>query len=54
MIIMTLNCRDLASLAKNIALRRLIDLQRPNVIFLQELMCAGEGIVVELHKFLVG
>ena len=48
MLVLTLNYRGLDRLAKKIALWRLIDNRRPDVIFLQESMSEGGGIVNEL------
>ena len=52
MIMMTLNYRDLASLPKKLAVRRLIDEQSLDVIFLQETMCDGCILVREMELLL--
>ena len=44
----------MASLAKKLALPRISELQEPDVIFLQEIMCEGEGTVNDLLKLLGG
>ena len=52
MIVTTLNCRGLASLPKNIAIRRLVKDQFINVLFLQEIMGDGFSLAGELELFL--
>ena len=52
MIVMTLNCKGLASIPKKLAVRRLIDEQFLDVIFLQETTCAGVILVGELETML--
>ena len=52
MIMMTLNCRGLASLPKKLVVQRLIDDQSLDVIFLQETMCDGCILVGELELLL--
>ena len=52
MIMMTLNCRGLASLPKKLAVRRLIDEQSLDVIFLQDTMCDGCILVREMELLL--
>ena len=49
MILMTLNCRGLASLPKKLAAKRLIDEQSLDVIFLQETMYDGCVLVKEME-----
>ena len=46
---MTLNCRGLASIPKKLVVRRSIDEQILDVIFLQETMCDGVILVGELE-----
>ena len=45
---MSLNSRGLDILTKKIVAQRLIIDQRPDIVFLQEIMCEGEGIVLAL------
>ena len=52
MILMTLNCRGLASLPKKLAVKRLIDEQSLDVIFLQETMFDGSVLVKEMESLL--
>ena len=52
MIVMTLNCRGLASTPKKLVVRRLIDEQFLNVLFLQETMSDGSILVGELENML--
>ena len=52
MIIMTLNCRGLASNPKKLAVRRLIDEQGVDVLFLQETMGDRVILVDELETML--
>ena len=54
MILMTLNCRGLASLPKKLAVKRLIDEQSLDVIFLQETMFDGCILVKEMELLLKG
>ena len=54
MLIIYLNSRGLASLPKKLVVQRLIIDQRPNIVFLQETMCEGEGIILVLQKMIVG
>ena len=49
MILMTLNCRGLASHPKKLAVKRLIDEQSLDVIFLQENMYDGCVLVKEME-----
>ena len=49
---MTLNCRGLASIPKKIAVKRLIDEQSLDVIFLQETMYDGYVLVKEMESLL--
>ena len=49
---MTLNCRGLASLPKKLDVRRLIDEQSLDVIFLQDTMCDGCILVRDLELLL--
>ena len=49
---MTLNCRGLASLPKKLAVKRLIDEQSLDVIFLQETMFDGCVLVKEMELML--
>ena len=52
MIVMTLNCRGLASTPKKLAIRRLIEDQFLDVIFVQETMCDGSLLVNALEIML--
>ena len=54
MIVTTLNCRGLASLPKKLAVRRLIEDQFIDVLFLQETMGNGLGLVGEMESMLPG
>ena len=54
MIFMTLNCRGLASLPKNLAICRMIDEHFIDVLFLQETMCGGDILVSEMESMLKG
>ena len=54
MILMTLNCRGLASLPKKLAIKRLIKEQSLDVIYLQETMCEGCMLVKDLELMLKG
>ena len=54
MILMTLNCRGLASLPKKLAVKRLIDKQSLDVIYLQETMCEGCILVKDMELLLKG
>ena len=52
MILMTLNCRGLDSLPKKLAVKRMIDEQSLDVIFLQETMFDGCTSVKEMESLL--
>ena len=52
MIVMTLNCRGLASTPKKLAICRLIEEQFLDVIFVQETMCDGSLLVIALESML--
>ena len=52
MIVLSLNCRRLASLPKKHYVRRMVEEQAPNILFLQESMGKGDIIVVELETML--
>ena len=54
MILMTLNYRGLASLPKKLAVKRLIDKQSLDIIYLQETMCEGCMMVKDLELILKG
>ena len=54
MIVMTLNCRGLASIPKKLAVCRLVDEQFIDVLFLQETMGDGVIFVGELDSMLKG
>ena len=54
MIIMTLNCRGLASLSKKLVVKRMIEAHSLDVIFLQETMFDGSILVLELESMLKG
>ena len=49
MILMSLNVRGLASLPKKLAVKRLIDQHAVDVIFIQETMIEGCGLVQDLE-----
>ena len=50
MIVMTLNCRGLASIPKKLAMRRLVDKQFIDVLFLQETKCDGVILMGEMES----
>ena len=52
MVVMTLNCKGLASTPKKLAIRRLIEDQFLKVIFVQETMCDGSFLVTALESML--
>ena len=52
MIVMTLNCRGLASTPKKLAICRLIEEQFLDVIFVQETMCDGSLLVTVVESML--
>ena len=54
MILLTLNCRGLASQPKKLAVKRLIDEQSVDVMFLQEMMIEGCVLVKDLELFIQG
>ena len=54
MILLTLNCRGLASQPKKLVVKRLIDQQAVDVIFLQETMIEGCVLVQELEHLIHG
>ena len=54
MIVRTLNCRGLASLAKKLAIHRLVEDQNIDVLFLQEIMGNGICLATEMESMLVG
>ena len=54
MILLTLNCRGLDSQPKKIAVKRLIDEQEVDVIFLQEMMIEGCVLVKDLELLIHG
>ena len=54
MILMTLNCRGLASKPKKLAVCRFVEDQHVDVLFLQESMGNGHLLVVELETMLKG
>ena len=54
MLLMTLNCRGLASKPKKLAVCRLVEDQHVDVLFLQESMGIGQVLVVELENMLNG
>ena len=54
MIMTTLNCWGLASLPKKLAVRRLIEDQFIDVLFLQEIMGNGLSLAGELELMLPG
>ena len=54
MLLMTLNCRGLASKPKKLVVCRLVEDQHVDVLFLQESMGIGQVLVVELENMLKG
>ena len=54
MILLTLNCRGLDSQPKKIGVKRLIDEQEVDVIFLQETMIEGCVLVKDLELLIHG
>ena len=52
MIVMTLNCRGLASTPKKLVICRLIEEQFLDVIFVQETMCDGSLLAIALESML--
>ena len=54
MILLTLNCRGLASQPKKLAVKRIIDKQVVDVIFLQETMIEGCVLVKDLELLIHG
>ena len=54
MLLMTLNCRGLASKPKKLAVCRLVEDQHVDVLFIQESMGNGHILVVELENLLKG
>ena len=54
MIIMTLNCRGLASKPKKLAIVRLVGLQSVDILFLQETMGDGVSLASSLELLLHG
>ena len=54
MLVTTLNCWGLASLPKKLAVHRLIEDQFIDVLFLQETMGNGLGLVGEMESLLPG
>ena len=54
MIVTTLNCRGLASLPKKLVVRRLVEDQFIDVLFLQEIMGDGFSLAGELELMLFG
>ena len=52
MIVTTLNCRVLASLPKKLAVRRLVEDQNIDVLFLQEIMGNGLCLATEMELML--
>ena len=54
MILMTLNCRGLTSLPKKLVVKRLIEQQSLDIIYLQETMCEGGVLVKDMELLLKG
>ena len=54
MIILSYNCRGLASLLKKLALKELIKLHNPDVLFLQEILGQGEEVIDTLTRMFPG
>ena len=54
MILMTLNCKGLASLPKKLVVKILIDKQSLDVIYLQETMCESCMLVKDMELMLKG
>jgi len=52
--ILSSNMCSLGGRAKNISLKRLVDLDKPNVIFIKELMGPCTPIIVKLAKMFLG
>ena len=54
MILMTLYCTGLASLPKTLPVKRLIEKQSLDVIYLQETMCEGDILIKDREILLKG
>jgi hypothetical protein len=54
MIFLTLKYRGMANSLKKLAIKRLIEVSNPSIIFLQELMIDREKVVQDLSKLLRG
>ena len=54
MIILSFNCRGLASTPKKLALKDLVKENKPDILLLQETLGKGEDIIGCLHKLLPG
>ena len=54
MIPMTLNCWGLFSFAKKLEVKRLIEQQSLDLIYLQETMCDGDELVKDMELLLKG
>ena len=54
MILMTLNYRGLASRPKKLAVKRLIEKQSLDVIYIQETMCEGDILIKEMEILVKG
>ena len=52
MIVMTLNCKGLASIPEKLVVRRLVEDQRIDVFFLREIMGDGHVIAGEMEVLL--
>ena len=54
MFLMTLNCRGLDILPKTLVVKRLIDEQSLDVIYIQETMCEGDILIKEMEILVKG
>ena len=54
MILMTLYCRGLSSFPKKLEVKRLIEQQSLDIIFIQETMCDGDVLVKDMELLIKG
>ena len=54
MILMTLNCRGLSSFPKKLEVKRLIEQQSLDIIFIQETMCDGDELIKDMELLIKG
>ena len=54
MILMTLNCQGLTSFPKKLEVKRLIEQQSLDIIFIRETMCDGVDLVKDMELLLKG